>query len=164
VKNIISIVAALLLTLPAWTVAAAQDGDHAKAVAVLPFVVHDVENGESVARAISEIFALPLSEDSGRIRLIAPDSTAGILKDKAGADLSLDEIYMLGRSMGADYVIYGTVNPVGRSLGISVELIDIPGYLRKSTLNAVCHGMAEAESRLSAYARRLEAIIDEGGQ
>jgi len=157
-KTAACILAAILLALPAWAGAPKAAADGVRTVAVLPFTVHDVENGSAIERTVVRIFREPLAED-GRIRLLDPDAK-GVLAGKEDADLSLGDIYVAGRHLGADYVVYGTVNRIGFNLGITVELIDIPSYRRILALTAVCHGMDDAEGRMKEYASRIEDAVD----
>jgi TolB-like protein len=162
-KTLVSFLLIIFLSLTGWFVASAKDAKSEKVAAVLPFTTCGVDNRAYTQQVIAHIFSSPLNENS-RIKLIFRDDIYKILKDKECGGLSIDEIYTLGKRMGADYVIYGTVNPVGESLGISVELIDIGKYRCRIALSAVCHGMADAEPKLKAYAHRIEDIIDEGAR
>jgi len=157
-KTVACFLTVLILSLPAWTAAPGADLNHVKRVAVLPLIVHDVENGRTVGQALDRILSTPLAADV-HIRLLSAEAQSA-LKDREGATLSQDQIYMIGRLLGADYVVYGTVNQVGNNLGIAIELIDIPSYRRGMTLTAVCHGLAEAEPKLREYARTIEDAID----
>lgn len=155
-KTISWLLVMIFFLLAAWGTALAKD---VKSVAVLPFITHDIAEKDSTRQAISHVFSSSLAEDH-KIMLLSQDDVNNPLKEKEDRDLSMEEIYTLGRRIGADYIIYGTINPVGYNLSISVELIDIPDYKREIVLSAVCHGMDEAVPKMQEYAHRIEDIID----
>lgn len=158
-KTVICFLVIIFFSSLLWVTALAKDSKAVKAVAVLPFTTHDIVEKDSTRQAISHVFSSSLAEDN-KIMLLFRDDVYNVLKEKEDADLSMDEIYILGRRMGADYIIYGTVNPVGYNLGISVELIDIRNYKRKIALSTVCHGIDEVIPKMKDYAHRIEDIID----
>jgi len=160
-KRVVCFLLIIFLSSTAWSAASAKDSKSEKVAAVLPFTTCGVDNRDYTQQVIAHIFSSPLNENS-RIKLIFRDDIYNILKDKECNGLSIEDIYILGKRMGADYIVYGTVNPVGESLGISVELIDIRKYRCRIALSTVSHGMAEAEPRLKSYAHRIEEIIDGG--
>jgi TolB-like protein len=129
-------------------------------VAILPFSMYDIDNKAYLQQVIGEALFYSLEKDGG-FSIVSEDKIDDTLNNLKLKDFSMSNIYLLGRQMNSDYVIYGTVNKIGYNLSIFAEVIDIKGYRSQYSVNAVCHSIDDVRLMMNDFSRKIDKIIDE---
>ena len=93
-------------------------------VAVLPFSVHSAENIDYVRQGIGDMLSSRLSVNE-KIEVISRDTVLTALKETGGKELTLADVYSLGKKLNADFVVWGSITKIGNSLSIDGKLVDI---------------------------------------
>ncbi|MBA4422431.1 MAG: hypothetical protein C0390_04920 [Syntrophus sp. (in: bacteria)] len=127
-------------------------------VAVLPFSVHSAENIEYVRRGIGDILSSRISV-SEKIEVISPDAILTALKETGGKELTVADIYNLGKKLNADFVVWGSITKIGNSLSIDGKLVDISAYKAVVAIVAQIQNMDEVIPKINDFARKIEVYI-----
>lgn len=93
-------------------------------VTILPFTVHSAENIDYIKQGIEEMLTSRITA-SGKITVSNRNIVAAELKKFKTSDLSLEEIYVLGKKLNSDYVIWGSIAKIGSGIHINGKLADI---------------------------------------
>ena len=154
-KNIIKLTICLLLL---FTVSATLAAKGEKAVAVLPFAVHSAENIDYVGQGIWDMLSSRIAV-TDKIEVISKDSVLQAMKGKEGKDLTLQDIYGLGKKMNADFVVYGSITKIGNSISIDGKLVDIAANKSTVSLFTQSQGMDEVIVKINDFARNIDNHI-----
>jgi len=123
-------------------------------VAVLPFLIHAKEDLPELARELQNLL-LP--------SLVSP--TLEVLPTEEVVQLvgtpSLDPIWarQAGRSLKADWVIYGSMTKVGQQLSLDVLLLDIKSEKPPLTLYRQGRGMDSLKTMTASLGRELKSRV-----
>jgi len=130
-----------------------------KRVAVLPFTIHGADDGSVVRQGILRILSASLMTTE-KINVVSDEEIVNALKPLNEKDiLSTANIYVLGKAVHADYVVYGDVEGVGHSISISGMLFDVDAYKPVVSMQGFYHGMYEAIPELDYFARRIDNYL-----
>jgi TolB-like protein len=154
-KTVIKLTICLLLVL---TVSGSLEAKGEKIVAVLPFTVHSAENIDYVRQGIWDMLASRIAVNE-KIEVISKDTVLQAMKEKEGKDLTLADIYGLGKKMNADFVVYGSITKFGNSLSIDGKLIDIAANKSTVTIFTQSQGMDEVVLKVNDFARNIDNHI-----
>ncbi len=154
-KTVMKLTICLLLIL---TVSGSLEAKGEKTVAVLPFAVHSAENIDYVRQGIWDMLASRITVNE-KIEVISKDTVLQAMKEKEGKDLTLADIYGLGKKMNADFVVYGSITKFGNSLSIDGKLIDIAAYKSTVTIFTQSQGMDEVILKINDFARNIDNHI-----
>ncbi|HVO68315.1 MAG TPA: hypothetical protein VMT12_17700 [Syntrophales bacterium] len=154
-KNVIKLTICLLML---FTVSGSLEAKGEKIVAVLPFTVHSAENIDYVRQGIWDMLASRITV-SEKIEVISRDTILQAMKEKEGKDLTLTDIYGLGKKMNADFVVYGSITKFGNSLSIDGKLIDIAANKSTVTIFTQSQGMDEVVLKINDFARNIDNHI-----
>ncbi|MCG6533893.1 MAG: FG-GAP-like repeat-containing protein [Syntrophales bacterium LBB04] len=146
----------LLLLLTAYGTTFAAKGE--KTVAVLPFSVHSAESIDYVKQGIWDMLSSRIAV-TDKIAVISKDSVLQAIKGKEGKDLSLQDIYGLGKKMNADFVVYGSITKFGNSISIDGKLVDIAANKSTVSLFTQSQGMDEVIVKINDFARNIDNQI-----
>ena len=80
-------------------------------VTILPFSLHSAENIDYVKQGLDEILSSRISA-SDKINVTGNDVVAKELKKIKTKDISIDEVYDLGKKLNSDYVVWGSITKV----------------------------------------------------
>ena len=127
-------------------------------VAVLPFSVHSAENIDYVRRGIGDMLSSRISV-SEKIEVISPDVLLTALKETGGKELTLADIYSLGKNLNADFVVWGSITKIGNSLSIDGKLVDISTNKTAVAFVAQIQNMDEVIPKINDFARKIETHI-----
>ena len=141
-----------------FTVSGSLEAKGEKIVAVLPFTVHSAENIDYVRQGIWDMLASRITV-SEKIEVISRDTILQAMKEKEGKDLTLTDIYGLGKKMNADFVVYGSITKFGNSLSIDGKLIDIAANKSTVTIFTQSQGMDEVVLKINDFARNIDNHI-----
>jgi TolB-like protein len=154
-KNIIKLTICLLLL---FTVSGSLEAKGEKTVAVLPFAVHSAESIDYVGQGIWDMLSSRIAV-TDKIEVISKDSILQAMKGKEGKDLSIQDIYGLGKKMNADFIVYGSITKFGNSISIDGKLVDIAANKSTVSLFTQSPGMDEVIVKINDFARNIDNQI-----
>jgi len=114
------ILAVLAALLAAPTGAAAE-----QTVAVVPFTVYAEKDLTFLQKGIVDMLTSRLSQE-GEVTVIGRESTAAAL-EIAGGPLNPETAQSLGKKLGADYVLFGSLTVFGESVSVDAQMLDVAG-------------------------------------
>ena len=116
-KHIICMVFILLIAGSSW----AKDR---YTVTVLPFTLNSSENIEYVKQGIQDMLITRIAV-SNKINVTAKDVVAEELKKTNIKNISLNDVYSIGKRLKSDYVVWGSITKIGSSISVDGKLVDI---------------------------------------
>ncbi|MBE0555906.1 MAG: VCBS repeat-containing protein, partial [Proteobacteria bacterium] len=129
-----------------------------KKVAVLPFTVHSAENIDYVRQGIGDMLSSRLSVNE-KIQVVNRDAVLATVNETGGKELTLADVYGLGKKLNADFVVWGSITKIGNSLSIDGRLIDIGAYKAALTIATQSPTMDEVIPKINEFARKIEAHL-----
>ncbi len=93
-------------------------------ITVLPFTLNSSENIEYVKQGIQDMLITRIAV-SNKIEVTAKDVVAEELKKSNIKGISLAEVYIIGKKLKSDYVVWGSVTKIGSSISVDGKLVDI---------------------------------------
>ncbi|MBA4366115.1 MAG: hypothetical protein C0403_00550 [Desulfobacterium sp.] len=94
-------------------------------VAVIPFTVNAEKDYTYLQNGITEMLTFHLSKQ-GKTRVIDPERIAEAMKDGKGS-LTNEKAEKIGRDLGADYIVYGSVSVFGNHVNVQGKAFDLKG-------------------------------------
>ncbi|MBW2060362.1 MAG: outer membrane protein assembly factor BamA [Deltaproteobacteria bacterium] len=101
-------------------------------IGVLPFMVYGKEDLGYLQEGIQEMFNGQLLQHG--IEVASKTEVRRVLGRQALADLSEQSLRKLGRALDVDYIIYGSLTKIGRSLSLDTRIVDTVGLKRTSAI------------------------------
>jgi outer membrane protein insertion porin family len=135
INKILSFACLTFLFLTLFSLSAAHSQE-LKKISVLPFEVYS--KGDSAA--IKESLYKNLSEELAKEKLIQVISADAFLKDKIKIDKR--RAMEIGKSLGADFVIMGSLTKLGETLSIDAQIIDVTTANTLPSISAQGKGLA----------------------
>jgi TolB-like protein len=129
-----------------------------KTVAVLPFTVHSADNIDYVRQGIGDMLSSRISVNE-KIEVVSRDAVLAALKETGGKELTLADIYGLGKKLNADFVVWGSITKIGNSLSIDGKLVDIAAYRAVVAVVTQSPSMDEVIPKINDFALKIEAHI-----
>ena len=127
-------------------------------VAVLPFAVHSAENIDYVQQGIWDMLASRISI-SDKIEVTSKETVLEALKKREGKELSLADVYGLGKMLNMDYVVWGSITKIGNSFSVDGKLIDIAASKSSVGVFTQSQGMDDLIPKITDFAQRINAHI-----
>ncbi|MGV8056551.1 MAG: FG-GAP-like repeat-containing protein [Smithellaceae bacterium] len=116
-KYMVCLVIILLSTGSLW----AKDKN---VITVLPFTLNSSENIEYVRQGIQDMLITRISV-SNKIEVTGKDIVTEELKKSNIKEISLTEVYSIGKKLKSDYVVWGSITKIGSSISVDGKLVDI---------------------------------------
>ena len=129
-----------------------------KMIAVLPFSVHSSENIDYVRQGVWDMLSSRISV-TDKIEVISKDVTLDVLKQTGTKELTLTDVYGLGKKMNVDYVVWGSITKIGNSLSIDGKLVDIAAYKSTVSIFSQSQGMDDVIPKINDFAQRIDQHI-----
>lgn len=127
------------LSSPVW---AATSANATAKVAILPFNMHTPPQLHYLQAGVRDILAARLAWQ-GKVQVVDHNVIERALRGKR-SDISQAEAVLIGKSVGADYVLYGSITTLGQSVNIDARIMPLNGskqpvamYLQSQNLNDV---------------------------
>lgn len=131
-------------------------------VSVLPFSVYSAENIDYVQQGIWDMLASRISV-SDKIEVTSKDVVLAGLQEMAKKDLTLADVYGLGKKMNVDFVVWGSITKIGNSVSIDAKLVDVSAYKSPVGIFAQSQGLDEIIPKINDFAQRITNHISGGG-
>ncbi|MBP8980450.1 MAG: VCBS repeat-containing protein [Syntrophobacterales bacterium] len=129
-----------------------------KTVAVLPFAVNSAENIDYVQQGIQDMLSSRIAA-GGKIEVLSKEKVAGAVKTSKLKEMTLADIYGLGKKMGVDYVVSGTITKIGNSVSIDGKLADVAANNPAVSIATQSQGMDDVIVKINDFAQRIEQHI-----
>jgi TolB-like protein len=129
-----------------------------KKVAVLPFAIHSAENIDYVKQGVRDMLSSRISVSDG-IEVIGKDAVAEAMKEKGAKDLTLADVYDLGKKMNVDFVVWGSITKIGNSLSIDGKLVDIVTYKSDVSIFTQSQSLDDVIPKINDFAQRIDQHI-----
>ena len=127
-------------------------------VAVLPFAVHSAENIDYVQKGIWDMLASRISV-SDKIEVTGKETVLEALKKQEGKELSLTDVYGLGKLLNLDYIVWGSITKIGNSFSVDGKLVDIAASRSSVGVFTQSQGMDDLIPKITDFAQRINAHI-----
>ncbi|MEX1299422.1 MAG: CsgG/HfaB family protein, partial [Desulfotignum sp.] len=116
-----------LLLIAFFLVGAISPAVHAapKTVAVLPFTMNSPQDLTFLQNGLFSMLSSRLS-DSGKVEILDRATVDAALAGSQG-DLTQDRARDIGKRLGADYVLFGSLTHFGESVSLDAAMLDVTG-------------------------------------
>ncbi len=150
-RLLIALIFMLLISVPLW----AKDK---KSVAVLPFALNSADNIDYVQQGILDMLSSRIASID-KIEVISKDKVLDVVKTVKLKEMTLADIYALGKKMNVDYVVSGSITKIGNSVSIDAKLVDIAAYKQAVSISTQSQGMDDVIVKISDFAQRIDQHI-----
>jgi len=150
-RLLIALIFMLLISAPLW----AKDK---KSVAVLPFALNSADNIDYVQQGILDMLSSRIASID-KIEVISKDKVLDVVKTVKLKEMTLADIYALGKKMNVDYVVSGSITKIGNSVSIDAKLVDIAAYKQAVSISTQSQGMDDVIVKISDFAQRIDQHI-----
>jgi len=127
-------------------------------VAVLPFALNSSDNIDYVQQGILDMLSSRISSID-KIEVISKDKVLEATKTVKLKEMTLADIYALGKKMNVDYVVSGSITKIGNSVSIDAKLVDIAAYKQAVSISTQSQGMDDVIVKISDFAQRIDQHI-----
>jgi len=154
-KKIFRLSLCLILLIAFSGVSAAKDK---VTVAVLPFFVNSAENIDYVRQGIWVMLSSRIAVPD-KIDVISRDAVAAELNALGAKDLKTEDVHNLGKKLGVDHVVWGTITKIGNNVSIDGKMTDIATNKSTVTLFTQTTGMDELIPKINDFAQRIDQYL-----
>jgi len=123
-------------------------------IAVMPFSVHSAENIDYVQQGIMDMLSSRLSA-SEKTTIVGKEKVLETTKNLKIKDLTPADINSVGKTLDADYVVWGSITKIGNSVSIDGKLTDIATGKSPVNIFSQSPGMDDVISKISDFAQRI---------
>lgn len=132
--------------------------DEGLSVGVLPFIINSQEDIGYLSRAIADMLATRL-EKQGEIITIAKPALARALSTVDWRQVDEEKARAIGRELGADVMVAGSVTKIGSVVSLDAAAIDVRGAKETKRVFLSADDIASISGKLRELARRLNFAI-----
>lgn len=123
-------------------------------VTVLPFALHSAENIEYVRQGINDMLTSRIS-GSDKIEVTRKDVVQDVLKKTGEKELNLADVQSIGQQLKSDYVVWGSITKIGKSISIDGKLIDITGGKSDVGIFSQSQTLDEVIPKINDFSQRI---------
>ncbi|MEW6264690.1 MAG: outer membrane protein assembly factor BamA [Thermodesulfobacteriota bacterium] len=124
-------------------------------IAVLPFVIHSQEDLGYLVEGIQDMMATQLQQRGAAVSALA--EVAKVMAGKRPAAIDEQRARELGRTLGVDYVMFGSLTKVGRSISLDARLVDVKGLGKTASFSVQEEGLDNLAAGVEKIAREIES-------
>ena len=147
----------LVLIIPFLFTAAGSAAETAKKVAVLPFEINAPEDLSYLREGIMDMLASRISWE-GKVEVIEEQLVKEALSGREGA-LNESAAREVGTTLGADYVLFGSLTVFGDSVSIDAKMVALREDRPPVSVYAQIKGMGEVIPRINDFAQDINNKI-----
>ena len=130
-------------------------------VAILPFQMNTDEDIEYINRGIRDILTSRITYGA-HITVIEQNMVRDALSKVIPGKLTKEGIQEIGSTLGADYVVFGSITKIGNNLSIDINVLNVlQGGLTKPVFTQSV-GLDEVIPKMSGLAQGIIGIISAG--
>jgi len=115
----------ICISLAASIFAGTAEAKAVRHVAAVPFTIYAEKDLAFLQKGIQVMLTSRLSQE-GKVVVLGEEVTAEALKDIQG-QLNPEKAASIGRALGADYVLYGSLTVFGESVSVDAKMVDVSG-------------------------------------
>ena len=141
----------LLLVVIFMSAPVAAAAQKASKILILPFAIHSDQSLEFLARGIYDMLGSRLA-DTDRVSIL-PRQTAA----KADAGVTMEQAVSMGKSLGADYVVFGSLTLFGGSISTDARFADVAA----GTAPVVFHESGADTGDVIDHVDRFAAMVNQ---
>jgi len=123
-------------------------------VAVVPFTVHSADNIDYVRQGIADMLSSRIAVE-GKISVLSKDLVQEALKGKPAREFTIEDIHALGKRLNADYVVWGSITKIGKSLSIDGKLVDMASSKSNVGVFAQTQSLDEVIPKINDFSQRI---------
>ena len=147
----------LVLIIPLLFTAAGSAAETPKKVAILPFEINAPEDLSYLREGIMDMLATRISWE-GKVEAIEEQLVKEALSGRKGA-LNEAAAREVGTTLGADYVLFGSLTVFGESVSIDAKMIALTEDRPPVNVYAQTKGMGEVIPRINDFAQDINNKI-----
>jgi TolB-like protein len=129
----------------------------AKKVAILPFQINAAQDLAYLREGILDMLASRLAWE-GKVEVIEKQLVKEAVAGRQ-APVNEDAARQVGKALGADYVLFGSLTVFGDSVSIDAKMVDLTGDKPPVTAFAQTKGMNEVIPRINDFAQDVNSKI-----
>lgn len=154
-KKVIGIVLAIVLSV---AVVSAPGAQQTKKIAILPFAVNSSENINYIRDGIWDMLISRVTV-SGKTDVVSKTTVLESLGKGQGRELAQADVSAIGKRLGADYVVWGSITKIGDSLSLDGKLLDVASGQSPVTLYEQTRGMNEVIPKIGDFSQRIRSHV-----
>lgn len=136
----------------------AEEARGQKKVAVLPFSIHSSEDINYVRDGIWDMLISRLSASS-EIDVITKQKVREALDKLDKKEITVADVYGFGKRLDLDYVVWGSITKIGKSISLDAKLLDVSTYKTPVGVFEQCQGMNDVIPRIGDFAKKINYYV-----
>jgi TolB-like protein len=123
-------------------------------VTVLPFSLHSAENIDYLKQGIGDMLSTRIFVPN-KIEVTGNNIVSEELKKIKSKELTLADVYNLGKKLKSDYVVWGSITKIGKSISIDGKLVDITANKSDIGIFAQSQSLDEVIPKINDFSQRI---------
>ena len=123
-------------------------------VTVLPFSLHSAENIDYLKQGIGDMLSTRIFVPN-KIEVTGNNIVSEELKKIKSRELTLADVYNLGKKLKSDYVVWGSITKIGKSVSIDGKLVDIAANKSNIGIFAQSQSLDEVIPKINDFSQRI---------
>ncbi len=148
------IIACIAVLFTSWAAAA----ERKIKVTVLPFSIYSAEDLSAYERDIQEVLLSAIAYHE-RIEPLDLDKLSKVIGGKLPSEMDENYAREVGRKMGADYVVIGSMTKVGETVSLDARLVDPRSRKEAERFYVETYGAATVLDRVGELAKKINESI-----
>ncbi len=144
-----------VLCLSASLLVAAQ-GEGPVRVAILPFQIHSPDDLSYLQRGLMDMLASRLAQGGG-IQVVERASVLA-LKEEISSGVDLSRATAVGKKLGADFVVFGSISKLGTHVSLDGQVADVRKGSSSAQLSAEAPSMDGVIPQVGRLAQEIRAV------
>jgi TolB-like protein len=136
---------------------ATQQGRDPLKVAILPITIHSPESLEYLREGVYAMFSSRV-ELEGRIMVLERAAVKKAVSQFSG-EIDSDAAKKLGETLGADFVVFGSLTKLGDSASLDLKVLDVKGEKPPSSVYVQAKKLEEIIGQVDVLARQVDEKI-----
>jgi len=126
-------------------------------VAILPVAIHSPENLDYMQAALMDMLTSRM-ELEGRISVLEKGAVKKAISQDLG-EIDSETARKLGETLGADYVVFGSLTKLGDSSSLDLKIVEVKGEKPGSSVYIQARKMEEVIAQVDVLARKIDEKI-----
>ncbi|MDD4357579.1 MAG: FG-GAP-like repeat-containing protein [Smithellaceae bacterium] len=122
-------------------------------VAVLPFSLHSADNIEYVRQGIGDMLSSRIAV-ADKITVTRKEAAQEALKRSGAKDLCIKDVQDIGKKLNADYVVWGSITKIGKTISIDGKLIDVASGKADVGISSESQTLDDVIPKINDFSRR----------
>ncbi len=123
-------------------------------VTVLPFSTHSAENIDYLKQGIGDMLSTRIYVPH-KIEVTGKNIVLEELKKAKAKELTLVDVYNIGKNLKSDYVVWGSITKIGKSISIDGKLVDIRANKSDIGIFAQSQNVDDVIPKINDFSQRI---------